>query len=333
MLSRESPALAVSSGEPAGIGPDICCSLCTEELPVRLAVLGDADLLASRAKQLGLELTLEVRERAADIEAHRAGTMQVLAIPATHTVVPGRLDPQNAGYVLEMLRVGVRLCMQGECGALVTAPVHKRAITESGVPFTGHTEFLADLTGSGQAVMMLCGRSLRVALATTHLPLRDVAAALDSDRLERIVAVASYGLTHRFGIARPRILVLGLNPHAGEGGTLGDEELTIIEPALAALRARGIELIGPVPADTAFTPESLNRCDLVLAMYHDQGLPALKASGFGAIVNVTLGLPIIRTSVDHGTALSLAGSGRARHDSLREAVLMANRLTHTAGSD
>ncbi len=335
-VSQEPPAtlptIAVSSGEPAGIGPDICCALCAEDLQVRLAILGDADVLAKRASQLGLNLALEVCDRIARIERHRRGTMQVLSLAAPRAVIPGRLDSGNAGYVLELLRIGVGLCMRGECDALVTAPVQKSAISETGVPFTGHTEFLAELTGSEQAVMMLCSGSLRVALVTTHLPLRAVAGALDRERIERIATIASTELTARFGIERPRILVLGLNPHAGEDGTLGDEELTIIEPALAALRARGVDAIGPVSADTAFTPESLDRCDVVLAMYHDQGLPALKASGFGAIVNVTLGLPIVRTSVDHGTALPLAGSGRARHDSLREAVLLAARLARTAGS-
>lgn len=326
------PAIAVSSGEPAGIGPDICCALCDEELPARLAVLGDPEILASRARQLGLELQIEILDSATDIGPHRRGTMQLLEVPAMCSAVPGRLDSRNARYVLDVLKVGAGLCMQRECDALVTAPVQKSVISRSGVSFTGHTEFLAELTGSGQAVMMLCSGSLRVALLTTHLPLRAVAGALDRARIERIATVVSTELTARFGIARPRILVLGLNPHAGEGGTLGDEELTVIEPALAALRARGIDAIGPVSADTAFTTESLSRCDVVLAMYHDQGLPALKASGFGAIVNVTLGLPIIRTSVDHGTALPLAGSGRARHDSLREAVLMAERLARTAGA-
>ncbi len=326
------PAIAVSSGEPAGIGPDICCALCDEELPARLAVLGDPEILASRTRQLGLELQIEILDSATDIGPHRRGTMQLFEVPAMCSAVPGRLDSRNARYVLDVLKVGAGLCMQGECDALVTAPVQKSVISRSGVSFTGHTEFLAELTGSGQAVMMLCSGSLRVALLTTHLPLRAVAGALDRARIERIATVVSTELTARFGIARPRILVLGLNPHAGEGGTLGDEELTVIEPALAALRARGIDAIGPVSADTAFTPESLSRCDVVLAMYHDQGLPALKASGFGAIVNVTLGLPIIRTSVDHGTALPLAGSGRARHDSLREAVLMAGRLARTAGA-
>ncbi len=326
------PTIAVSSGEPAGIGPDICCALCDEDLPVRLAVLGDAEIFASRARQLGLDLQFEICSRTTDIEPHRRGTMQVLSVAAPRAVIPGRLDSGNADYVLELLRIGAGLCMHGECDALVTAPVQKSVISESGVSFTGHTEFLAELTGGEQAVMMLCSGSLRVALVTTHLPLRAVAAALDRERIERIGAIASTELSARFGIARPRILVLGLNPHAGEGGTLGDEELTVIEPALAALRDRGIDAIGPVSADTAFTPESLNRCDVVLAMYHDQGLPALKASGFGAIVNVTLGLPILRTSVDHGTALPLAGSGRARHESLREAVLMAVRLARTAGA-
>ena len=322
----------MSSGEPAGIGPDICCALCDEDLPARIAVLGDAEILASRSRELGLDMRFEVLDDARDIAPHRRGTMQLIEVPAKCPAVPGRLDTRNARYVLDILELGAGICLRGECDALVTAPVHKSAISESGVPFTGHTEFLAELTGSEQAVMMLCSGSLRVALVTTHLPLRAVAGALDRERIERIATIASTELTARFGIEKPRILVLGLNPHAGEGGTLGDEELTIIEPALAALRARGVDAIGPVSADTAFTPESLDRCDIVLAMYHDQGLPALKASGFGAIVNVTLGLPIVRTSVDHGTALPLAGSGRARHDSLREAVLLAARLARTAGS-
>jgi 4-hydroxythreonine-4-phosphate dehydrogenase len=222
-----------------------------------------------------------------------------------------------------MLRRGTELCLAGTAQALVTAPVQKSVIAQSGVAFSGHTEFLAGLTGTTQPVMLLAGKTLRVALATTHLPLRDVAAALDRAKLEKLMRIVHRDLTHRFRIARPRLLVLGLNPHAGESGTLGTEEQTIIEPAVRALAAEGIDVVGPVSADTAFTPESLERCDAVVAMYHDQGLPVLKALSFGEIVNVTLGLPIVRTSVDHGTALPLAGTGRARPDSLFAAVELA----------
>jgi 4-hydroxythreonine-4-phosphate dehydrogenase len=230
---------------------------------------------------------------------------------------------RNAPYVLDMLRRGAELCLAGTAQALVTAPVQKSVITQSGVAFSGHTEFLAGITGATQPVMLLAGKTLRVALATTHLPLRDVAAALDRAKLESIIRITHRDLQRRFRIARPRLLVLGLNPHAGESGTLGTEELSIIEPAVRALAAEGIDVVGPASADTAFTPESLERCDAVVAMYHDQGLPVLKALSFGEIVNVTLGLPIVRTSVDHGTALALAGTGRARPDSLFAAVELA----------
>jgi 4-hydroxythreonine-4-phosphate dehydrogenase len=250
----------------------------------------------------------------------------VLPVAQSTPAVPGTLDARNAGYVLEQLRRGAELCLAGTAHALVTAPVQKSVISRSGVSFSGHTEFLAELTGAPQPVMLLAGKTLRVALATTHLPLHSVAAALDRAKLERLLRVTHADLERRFRIARPRLLVLGLNPHAGESGTLGTEEITIIEPAVRTLAAEGIEVLGPVSADTAFTPESLARCDVVVAMYHDQGLPVLKALSFGEIVNVTLGLPIVRTSVDHGTALALAGTGRARPDSLFAAVDLALHL-------
>jgi len=297
----------------------------------RLAVLGDPALLRARAEAIGVELDLVVRGHARETEPHRPGILQVLPVATAAAVTPGRLDEANAGYVLAMLEQAVALCRRGEAGALVTAPVQKSVIVESGRPFTGHTEFLADLTDTPLPVMLLAGPRLRVALATTHLPLRDVPAAITRDRLDQVLRVLARDFAAKLGIPEPRILVLGLNPHAGERGTLGDEEITTIGPALEALRADGLHLIGPVPADTAFTPESLARCDVVLAMYHDQGLPVLKASGFGEIVNVTLGLPIVRTSVDHGTALELAGTGRARHESLRAAVELAIELArHSA---
>ncbi len=252
--------------------------------------------------------------------------MQVLPVSARQPVKPGTLDVANAAYVIEVLTLGANLCRRRACDALVTAPVQKSVIVESGIAFSGHTEFLAELTGAQCPVMLLASKRLRVALATTHLPLRAVPDALTIPRLIEILNVLRADLMTRFGAAEPSILVLGLNPHAGERGTLGREEIDVIEPALARLRGAGFRLTGPVSADTAFTPESLAGHDAVLAMYHDQGLPALKAQGFGEIVNVTLGLPIIRTSVDHGTALPLAGTGKARPDSLKAAMQLAADL-------
>lgn len=316
----------LSSGEPAGIGPDICVEIARDSHPFRLAVLGDPDVLARRAAQLGSGVDMRVCAGINAVAAHRPGTLQVLAVPAAAGVTAGRLDPLNADYVLELLRRGADLCLRGDATALVTAPVQKSVITQAGVPFTGHTEFLADLTGAAQPVMLLVGKRLRVALATTHVPLCRVPGAIQPQRLERTLRVLDADLKRHFGIATPRILVLGLNPHAGEDGTLGTEERDIIGPVTDRLRQSGLTLIGPVSADTAFTQESLGHCDAVLAMYHDQGLPVLKALAFGEVVNVTLGLPIIRTSVDHGTALPLAGTGRARADSLRAAVALALEL-------
>lgn len=330
------PAIALSSGEPAGIGPDICVMLAARELtpsgskPFRLAVLGDPEVLASRATELGIQLDVRVHQRSDDIPPHSAGLLPVLAVPAGARVVPGELDVANADYVLRMLRLGAQLCLSGDCGALVTAPVQKSVISRSGVAFSGHTEFLAELTKAALPVMLLTGKTLRVALLTTHLPLRAVPDAITSERIERTVEVLHKDLVERFGIPAPRILVLGLNPHAGEQATLGFEERDVIEPTVEKLVARGYTLLGPVSADTAFTPESLQRCDAVLAMYHDQGLTALKASSFGEVVNVTLGLPIIRTSVDHGTALLLAGTGEAKPDSLLAALNLARELARRA---
>jgi 4-hydroxythreonine-4-phosphate dehydrogenase len=318
--------IVLTSGEPAGIGPDVCAALACEALPLRWGALGDPDVLRVRCEQLRLTVRVVVREAAAALEPHRPGVLQVLPVHAPSPVEPGRLDPRNADYVLEQVRTGVALCVGGECGALVTAPVHKSVINDAGIAFSGHTELLAELTGSAQPVMMLASPALQVALATTHLPLRRVADTLSQSLLTRVLTVLHDDLESRFGIDDPRVLVLGLNPHAGEGGALGDEEIRVIAPVIDALSRRGHRLVGPVSADTAFTAESLERCDVVLAMYHDQGLPVLKTQGFGEIVNVTLGLPIVRTSVDHGTALALAGTGRAKHGSLRAAVEMAAKL-------
>lgn len=339
--------IALTPGEPAGIGPDLCISLaCAPPPGARIVVIGDPAMLVARGQALGRPI--RVREwpqagtlaqgsasgpvagaasRAADMAgATPVGTLDVVPIPAAAPVTPGRLDPANARHVLDTITAAVRGCVAGTFDALVTAPVHKGVINDAGLPFTGHTEMLAELTGTQQVVMMLVGGGLRVALATTHLPLSAVPAAITVPALARTLQILDAALRRDFGIARPRILVSGLNPHAGEGGHLGREEIEVISPVIAAMRAAGMDARGPLPADTLFNPERLRECDAVLAMFHDQGLPVLKYASFGAGVNVTLGLPIIRTSVDHGTALDLAGSGRAHDGSLREAVALAIEL-------
>jgi 4-hydroxythreonine-4-phosphate dehydrogenase len=326
VATENPPLVVVSSGEPAGIGPDIALALASRPFAARLAVLGDLDLLRARARLLASRVELRACADARDVAPHEVGRLPVLPIALPTPAEPGKLDARNASYVLSMLKRGAELCVAGTAQALVTAPVQKSVITQSGVPFSGHTELLAELTGAPQPVMLLASKTLRVALATTHLPLRAVAAALDRVKLENLIRIVHRDLERRFRIERPRVLVLGLNPHAGESGTLGTEEQTVIEPAVRALAADGLDVVGPVSADTAFTADSLARCDVVVAMYHDQGLPVLKALAFGEIVNVTLGLPIVRTSVDHGTALALAGTGRARPDSLFAAVELALEL-------
>jgi len=301
--------------------------LAEQDLPARLIVLCDPDLLAERIHDLELRVAVRTLEDASAAACQTKGSLQVLPVPSGRPVQAGKLDPQNAEYVLEQLEMGVELCLGEKHTALVTAPVQKSAINEAGIPFTGHTEWLAQRTGSARPVMMLASRDLRVALATTHLPLRSVAASITRELLEEVITVLDHDLRSMFAVESPRIMVLGLNPHAGESGALGREELEFMKPALRGLSEAGLSLIGPVPADTAFTSERLAQCDAVLAMYHDQGLPVVKALAFGQVVNVTLGLPIIRTSVDHGTALDLAGTGAARPDSLRHAVALAIELT------
>ncbi|HET6725746.1 MAG TPA: 4-hydroxythreonine-4-phosphate dehydrogenase PdxA [Gammaproteobacteria bacterium] len=314
------PRLAVTSGEPAGVGPDLCLSLAAGGHPAELVVLADPALLAARGASSDAPYDLPLYDAAVPPVAGRVSVLPlVLAQPA----MPGQLNSANAGYVLDMLERAADGCQSGEFAAMVTAPVHKGIINDAGVAFSGHTEFLAERTGTPLPVMMLAAGALRVALATTHLPLSAVPAAINSDRLKQILTILDRDLKARFGIAAPRILVCGLNPHAGEGGHLGREEIDIIEPCLGALRGRGLDVVGPLPADTLFTPARLEGADAVLAMYHDQGLPVLKYAGFGNAVNVTLGLPIIRTSVDHGTALHLAGTGRADAGSLNAAIDMA----------
>ncbi len=316
------PSVIVTSGEPAGIGPDLCLALAARDLRARLVIAGDPELLAARAVELGLRVQLET-VAAAGPAPHRQGTLQVLPFPVASAVTAGRLDPANARYVLDMLAAAADGCRAGRYRAMITAPVQKSTINDAGVPFSGHTEYLAERLGAPHPVMLLVAGTLRVALATTHLPLRAVPDALSVAQLVATLQVLADGLRQRFGLARPRIAVLGLNPHAGESGHLGLEDRDVIAPAIAAAIAAGINAHGPVPADTAFTPRQLTDTDAVLAMYHDQGLPVLKYAGFGHAVNVTLGLPIIRTSVDHGTALDLAGTGRADPGSLLAAVQLA----------
>ena len=303
-----SPVIAVATGEPAGVGPELAVALLDRPWPgARIVLVGDRALLEQRGGRPVPDANL-------------------LHVPLGVHCTAGRLDAANARYVLDVLDAAVDGCLAGRFDAMVTAPVHKGVINDAGVPFTGHTEYLAERTGARWPVMMLVGGGLRVALATTHLPLAAVSEAITAERLDGVLAVLDSDLRTRFGIASPRILVCGLNPHAGEGGHLGREELEVIEPALHRLRSSGLQLTGPVPADTAFLPERLAGHDAVLAMYHDQGLPVLKRAAFGEGVNVTLGLPVVRTSVDHGTALDLAGTGRADPGSLFAATQLAVEL-------
>lgn len=318
----------VTPGEPAGIGPDLCLLMARNAQPHALIAIASLELLTARAQLLGLNIQLlPVLPGAWPQTPAPAGSLYVWDTPLKAPAEPGQLDPRNGQYVLETLTRAGQGCLDGHFAGMITAPVHKGVINDAGIPFSGHTEFLAELTHTEQVVMMLATHGLRVALVTTHLPLKDVAAAITRERLERVTRILHADLVGKFGIAQPRILVCGLNPHAGEGGHLGREEIEIIEPALAGLREEGINLIGPLPADTLFTPKHLDRCDAVLAMYHDQGLPVLKYKGFGAAVNVTLGLPIVRTSVDHGTALDLAGTGQVDTGSLQVALETAYQMS------
>jgi 4-hydroxythreonine-4-phosphate dehydrogenase len=313
--------VAVTAGEPAGIGPDLCVLLAQHRLPARVVVIADAALLHDRARALGIRGDLPRYSDAAS-----AGDFSLLHVPLAQAAQAGTLNPANSTYVLRTLEIAADGCRDGRFDAMATAPVHKGVINDAGIAFTGHTEFLAERLHAPQVVMMLAGGGMRVALVTTHLALHEVAAAITADVLERTLRVLQHDLITRFAIPRPRIIVAGLNPHAGESGHLGREEIDIIAPVLERLRREGHELTGPLPADTLFQPERLVQCDCVLAMYHDQGLPVLKYASFGAGINITLGLPIIRTSVDHGTALELAGSGKARVESLIAAVELAAEL-------
>jgi 4-hydroxythreonine-4-phosphate dehydrogenase len=315
--------IALTPGEPAGIGPDLAIVLAQSAQPHEIVAIADPDLLRARAQLLGLPLHLREIDLQDQPRASAAGELSIFPVALAESAVPGQLNKHNARYILNTLDVAIEGCVKNQFAALVTGPVHKSIINDAGIPFSGHTEYLAEKTATEKVVMMLATSGLRVALATTHLPLKDVAGAINQYELAQVIRILHRDLQQQFGIAEPRILVCGLNPHAGEGGHLGREEIDIIEPALNDLRHEGINLIGPLPADTLFTPKYLDHADAVLAMYHDQGLPVLKFKGFGQAVNVTLGLPIIRTSVDHGTALDLAGTGKADSGSLNTALSYA----------
>jgi 4-hydroxythreonine-4-phosphate dehydrogenase len=316
--------IALTAGEPAGIGPDLCVMLARQALPARIVVLADRDLLERRAALLGLSVTFA--DWRPGSPPPPAGTLEVMHHPLAVPALPGKLASANSRYVLDTLTSAARGCLDGSFAAVVTAPVHKGVINDAGIHFTGHTEFFAELTGTKLVVMMLVGGGMRVALATTHLPLREVPDAITRESLADIIRILHRDLLTRFRLPDPRILVAGLNPHAGEGGHLGSEEIEVIAPVLEALRKEGMNLEGPLPADTLFNKEYLERADAVLAMYHDQGLPVLKHASFGSGVNVTLGMPIVRTSVDHGTALALAGTGKIEVGSLRAAIDLAIEL-------
>ena len=321
-MSKQLPRIALTTGEPAGIGVDICLQLAQHPIDADIVVYADPVLLQQRMQQLGLKIELDVQIQHAP-SSHRVGHLKVKPIPLAQPCVAGELNVSNAPYVLEMLTQACQDCQSGEFDALVTAPVHKGIINEAGIAFSGHTEFFAEQTQTPKVVMMLATQGLRVALVTTHLALNQISQQITTDNVETTLRILHHDLETKFGIDNPTINVCGLNPHAGEGGHLGMEEIEVINPVLDKLRAEGMSLLGASSADTAFTASALLNVHAVLAMYHDQGLPVLKQKGFGEAVNVTLGLPIIRTSVDHGTALELAGTGRALSDSLYYAIQTA----------
>jgi 4-hydroxythreonine-4-phosphate dehydrogenase len=319
--------IAITPGEPAGIGPELILRYCQElqALPCELIVFADGHLMRQTAQALNLPIVLHPFNPA-EYSPRPLGELSLVDISCAQAVIPGTLNKANAEYVLKTLAAAQDACLAGICDALVTGPVQKSVINDAGIAFSGHTEFFAERSGCDQVVMMLATEGLRVALATTHLPLKDVSAAITQEGLTRTLEILQQDLISQFGISSPRVLICGLNPHAGENGHLGMEEITTITPVLNTLRARGYDLIGPLPADTLFTPKYLNQADAVLAMYHDQGLPVLKYKGFGQAVNITLGLPFIRTSVDHGTALDLAGLGKADLGSLKVAIIYAQNM-------
>ncbi|KKA45078.1 MULTISPECIES: 4-hydroxythreonine-4-phosphate dehydrogenase PdxA [unclassified Salinivibrio] len=318
--------IAITPGEPAGIGPDLVLAMALHAWPHQLVAVANKQMLAERAKQLGLAISLRDYDPRTEPQAHKAGELIVAETPIGAPVTPGQLDEANGRYVLDTLTRAAEGNMSGEFAAIVTGPVHKGIINRAGVSFSGHTEFFAQHANVNQVVMMLATEGLRVALVTTHIPLAYVSKAITRERLHDVIGILHQDLREKFAITHPRIYVCGLNPHAGEGGCLGTEEIDTIEPALDDLRQQGMDLVGPLPADTLFQEKYLQDADAVLAMYHDQGLPVLKFKGFGRSVNITLGLPFVRTSVDHGTALDLAGTGTADTGSLRTAISHAIEL-------
>lgn len=330
LLSKSAlePVLAVTPGEPAGIGPDLIARLDPAIFPNPLLAIANLDTLEARAKQLGVNATFHV---VTSIDQVRADVINVLNQPLASAAVAGRPNPANGQYVIDCLETAVQLCESGDCAAMITGPVNKAVINESGTPFTGHTEWLAERLSTPKVVMMLTSGDLRVALVTTHLPLRAVADAITENEVTTTLNILHRDLIEKFAIKEPNILVCGLNPHAGEGGHLGKEEIEVISPVLSRAREGGMRVVGPLPADTAFTRELLQGADAVLAMYHDQGLPVLKHHAFGDAINITLGLPIIRTSVDHGTAFDIAGTGRADPGSLIAAITLAAQLASRSG--
>ncbi|WP_435955278.1 4-hydroxythreonine-4-phosphate dehydrogenase PdxA [Dryocola sp. BD626] len=318
--------VTLTPGEPAGIGPDLVVALAQRDWPVELVVCAAPELLLERAALLGLPLTLQPYQPHLPATPQAAGTLTILPVALRAPVVAGQLDVRNSPYVVEMLARACDGCISGEFAALVTGPVHKGIINDAGIPFIGHTEFFEERSHSEKVVMMLATEELRVALATTHLPLKAISEAITPELLRQIISILYHDLQTKFGIAQPHVLVCGLNPHAGEGGHMGMEEIDTIIPVLDEMRARGMNLTGPLPADTLFQPKYLDHADAVLAMYHDQGLPVLKYQGFGRAVNITLGLPFIRTSVDHGTALELAAQGKADVGSFITALNLAIKM-------
>ncbi len=325
------PKLLLTPGEPAGIGPELCVQACHTFYAAPLIAIADPELLLSRAALIGKALDLHILD---DIDSpcrSEQGVLNVLPVKLAADSTPGKLDIRNADYVLKTLTIAADLCIDKKADAVITGPVQKSVINDAGVPFSGHTEFFADRSNTPKVVMMLATEGLRVALATTHLPLKDVSDALTYESLHEVTRILVAELKEKFRIDKPRILVAGLNPHAGEGGHLGSEEIETIIPVLSSFDDEDVELIGPLPADTLFTPHYLKTADAVLAMYHDQGLPVLKHLGFGKSVNITLGLPFVRTSVDHGTALDLAGKGEANLGSLLEAIRIAHSLVKNNG--
>ena len=323
MKSRaDIPRIVISTGEPAGIGPDITIQIAQENIDADIVAIGDPDLFQDRAALIGLPLSLIEFDDAIK-QKHIAKSLRIIPLGTDTPAIAGRLDSQNAAYVLAQLKIACTACLENKFEAMVTAPVQKSVINDAGILFTGHTEFLANLCNQAAPVMMLANKILRVALVTTHLPLSKVSDAITKDHLIQVLQIVDKDLRTRFSIKSPRILVCGLNPHAGENGHLGNEENEIIIPVINRLKDQGLDLTGPQAADTAFTQEMIERFDVIVAMYHDQGLPVLKSQGFGETVNITLGLPIIRTSVDHGTALHLAGTGNTSCSSLTEAVQCA----------